>query len=177
MLVPVAFIMTIGVAIALDQTNGSGVTNNGASLGFNAKGDLSGNITYTSHDGTGFQVMCRDGLSRYINQPPSPKGFLRSHVTASCTDQNGVPIYIEVYFVDRGEPGTRDVARIFFTYDATFARDANRDDNVYLMECNSGVEVTLACNDAGVIQDGNIQIHMSSDPTLRETVVIGEEAA
>ena len=63
-LVPVAFILTIGMAIALDQTNGSGVTNNGASLGFNAKGDLSGNITYTSHDGTGFQVMCRDGLTK-----------------------------------------------------------------------------------------------------------------
>ncbi len=176
-LVPVAFIMTMGVAMALDQTNGSGVTNEGASLGFNAKGDLSGNITYTSHDGTGFQVMCRDGLTRYVNQPPSPKGHLRTRITANCTDQNGVPIFVEIYFVDRGEPGDRDVERIFFTYDAAFARDANGDQNVYLMECNSGVEVTLACNDTGVITDGNVQIHMSSDPVLRETVVIGEDAA
>ena len=174
--VPVVFVMTIGVAIALDQTNGSGVTNEGASLGFNAKGDLSGNITYTSHDGTGFQVMCRDGLTKYINQPPSPRGHLRTRVVAACTDQDGVPIFVEIYFVDRGEPGDRDVERIFFTYDAAFANDPNSDARVRLMECNSGVEVTIACNDTGVIQDGNVQIHMSSDPSVRQTVVIGQAA-
>ncbi len=32
--------------------------------------------------------------------------------------------------------------RIFFTYDAPYARDANADKNVYLMEYNSGVELT-----------------------------------
>ena len=136
-LVPMALILTIGVAIALDQTNGSGLTNEGASLGFNAKADLRGNITYTSHDGTGFQVMCRDGLTRYVNMPTAPQGGLRTRVTANCTDQNGVPIFAEIYFVDRGEPGNRDVERIFFTYDAAFARDPNADPNTRLMKCNS----------------------------------------
>jgi hypothetical protein len=176
-LVPVALILSIGVASALDQTNGSGLTHEGASLGFNAKGDLRGNITYTSHDGTGFQVMCRDGLTKYVNQPPSPSGALRTRVTANCTDQNGDPIYVEIYFIDRGEPGDRDSERIFFTYDPDHALDADSDPNVLLMKCNSGVEVTLGCNDTGIITAGNVQIHQSSNPAKQTTVVIGEKKA
>ena len=174
-LVPVALILSIGVANALDQTNGSGLTHEGASLGFNAKGNLRGEITYTSHDGTGFQVMCRDGLTRYVNLPPSPRGHLRTDVTATCTDQNGDTIYVEIYFIDRGEPGDRDTERIFFTYDPDFARDVNDDPNVLLMTCNSGVEVTLGCNDTGIITAGNVQIHQSSIPAKQRTAVIGEE--
>ena len=176
-LVPVAFILSIGVAIAANQTNGSGLTHEGASLGFNAKGDLRGNITYTSHDGTGFQVMCRDGLTHYVDQPTSPSGALRTRVTADCTDQNGDPIFVEIYFVDRGEPGDRDTERIFFTYDPAHGGDANGDPNVFLMTCNSGVEVTLGCNDAGMITAGNVQIHQSSIPAKQTTVVIGEKKA
>ena len=174
-LVPVVLILSIGVANALDQTNGSGLTHEGASLGFNAKGDLRGEITYTSHDGTGFQVMCRDGLTRYVNQPTSPSGALRTRITATCTDQNGDTIYVEIYFIDRGEPGDRDAERIFFTYDPDFAHDPDSDPNVSLMTCNSGVEVTLACHDTGIITAGNVQIHQSSNPAKQRTVVIGEE--
>ena len=175
--VPVAFILSIGVAVAVDQTNGSGLTHEGASLGFNAKGNLKGNITYTSHDGTGFQVMCRDGLTRYVNQPVSPQGHLRTNITANCTDQNGAPIFVEIYFVDRGEPGDRDTERIFFTYDPDHASDVHDDPNVSLMTCNSGVEVTLGCNDTGIITAGNVQIHQSPNPALQRTVVIEEDAA
>lgn len=102
---------------------------------------------------------------------------LRTRVTANCTDQNGVPIFAEIYFVDRGEPGDRDIERIFFTYDAAFALDPNADPNTRLMKCNSGVVVALACNDTGVIAAGNVQIHQSSDPALRGTAVIREDAA
>lgn len=175
-LVPIALMLSVGIAAALEQTNGSGLTHEGASLGFNAKADLRGNITYTSHDGTGFQVMCRDGLTRYQNQKPTVQGYLRTRVTATCTDQNDVTIYVEIYFVDRGEPGNRDVERIFFTYDAAYALDANGDPNTLLMKCNSGQPVLLACNDRGVITAGNVQIHQDPDPTLRETVLIGEDA-
>jgi len=172
-LVPIVIILAAGTALALQQTNGSGLTHQGASLGFNAKLDLRGEITYTSHDGTGFQVMCRDGLTAYQNQPPSVTGALRTRVTATCTDQNGATIYVEIYFVDRGEPGTRDAERIFFTYDPTFALDANGDPNVYLMTCNSGVPVVLGCNDAGIITAGNVQIHQGLPPGHQATVVIG----
>ena len=170
-LVPVILATMAGSAFALNQTNGSGLTHEGASLGFNAKLDLRGEITYTSHDGTGFQVFCRDGLTRYQNQKPTSQGYLRTRVTATCTDKDGATIYAEIYFIDRGEPGNRDVERIYFTYDPTFALDANGDPNVYLTTCNSGVAITLGCNDAGIIQEGNVQIHQSS--SNQSTVVLG----
>lgn len=159
-LAPVALALGVGTAVALEQTNGSGKTHEGATIGYNAKDDLTGQITYVSHDGTGFWVQC-DDLSSYRNQKPSPKGFPRTKVTAPCEDKDGNTIYAEIYFVDRGEPGTRDVIRAFFTYDPAFALDANADPDVYLTLCNSGVTITEGCNDRGRIQDGNVQIHQS----------------
>ena len=93
----------VSAAIALDQTNGSGLTHEGASLGFNAKLHLRGEITYTSHDGTEFQVFCRGGLPSYRNLAP--------------------------------------------TYP-----------DAWLTTCNSGVPITEACNDKGIITAGNVQI-------------------
>jgi len=150
-------IITAGTAFALSQTNGSGRSHEGASVGFNAKANLKGNFTYTSHDGTGFQVKCRDGYTRYQRQQPTTQGALRTHVTATCTDKQRKTIYMEVYFVDRGEPGVRDVERIFFTYDPVFALDANGDPEVYQTACNTGANAP--CNDRRIIQAGNVQIH------------------
>jgi hypothetical protein len=166
-------VVTIGAAFALDQTNGSGLTHNGASLGFNAKLDLKGQITYVAHDGTGFWVQC-DDLSTYRNLRNTPKGYQRTKVTAPCTDKDGNTIYVEIYFTDRGEPGDRDIERIFFTYNADFALDANGDPNVWLTQCNSGADILAAggCMDSGIITAGNVQIHQSTD--LQETVVIGD---
>ncbi len=166
---PLTLALGIGVAIAVEQTNGSGLTHEGASLGFNAKANLMGEITYTAHDGTGFQVMCRDGLTAYQNLLPSPEGWLRTRVTATCTDKNGDTIFVEIYFVDKGEPGNRDVERIYFTYDPAFALDANGDPDVFLTTCNSGVVITQGCNDVGVITAGNVQIHQGADALFRQT--------
>ena len=168
-LAPAVFVLMVSVAIAADQTNGSGLTNEGASLGFNAKANLHGNITYTSHDGTMFQVFCHDGLTSYRNLKPTPAGALRTKVTATCFDKTGTPIYAEIYFIDRGEPGNRDVERIYFTYNARYELDANADPDVYLMKCNSGVEVTVACNDVGIITAGNVQIHQGAMSQARQT--------
>jgi hypothetical protein len=173
--VPVILVLMAGAAVALEQTNGSGLTHNGASLGFNAKKDLRGEITYTSHDGTGFQVMCREGLTSYKNLRRTVKGnYPRTKVTATCTDQDGTTIYVEIYFTDRGEPGTMDKERIFFTYNADWALDANGDPNVWLTQCNTGADISAAggCMDSGIIQAGNVQIHQDPDPALSETVVV-----
>ncbi len=176
-LVPVALVLTMSVAIAADQTNGSGLTHEGASLGFNAKANLNGNITYTSHDGTMWQVQCRDGLTSYRNLKPTPSGGLRTKVTATCEDKDGVTIHVEIYFIDNGEPGNRDVERIFFTYDDAYALDANGDPDAWLTTCNSGVAPTEACNDNGVITAGNVQIHQGSPSQARQsTRVIGDAA-
>ena len=152
-----AAVLMTTTAFAMQQTNGSGKSHNGASVGFNAKANLKGNFTYTTHDKTGFQVKCRDGYTRYQSQPPTTQGDLRSHVTATCKDKDGTTIYMEVYFIDRGEPGVRDVERIFFTYDAAFALDANGDPAVWLTKCNTGANAP--CNDVGIIDKGNVQIH------------------
>ena len=176
-LVPAMVVLTMSIASAVDQTNGSGLTHEGASLGFNAKANLRGNITYTSHDGTMFQVMCRDGLTSYRNLKPTAAGALRTKVTATCTDKEGVTIYAEIYFIDRGEPGNRDVERIYFTYNPAFEFDANADPDVYLTRCNSGVAITVACNDAGIITAGNVQIHQGSPAQAKQmTMVIGHAA-
>jgi hypothetical protein len=171
-LVPIALVLGIGVAYAVEQTNGTGITHEGSTIGFNAKADLTGQITYVFHDGTNQMIQC-DEITSYKNQKPTAQGYLRTKVTADCTDKDGNPVYAEIYFVDRGEPGTRDVIRAFFTYDASFRLDANSDPDVFLTECNSGVIITEGCNDRGIIQNGNVQIHQDADPTLRETVVLG----
>ena len=174
---PLTLVLGFGVAVAQDQTNGSGLTHEGASLGFNAKANLMGNITYTSHDGTMWQVQCRDGLTSYKNLAPTPNGGLRTKVTADCEDKDGVPIYVEIYFIDNGEPGNTDVERIFFTYDETYRLDANSDPNVWLQTCNSGVAPTVACNDNGIISEGNVQIHQGAKlPKSKQTTVVIAEA-
>jgi hypothetical protein len=174
--VPLVLALGVGFALAQDQTNGSGLTHEGASLGFNAKANLKGNITYTSHDGTMWQVQCRDGLTSYRNLQPTPNGGLRTKVTADCEDKDGVPIYVEIYFIDNGEPGNRDVERIFFTYDATYRLDANGDPDAWLTTCNSGVAPTEACNDNGVITAGNVQIHQGAQlsKARQTTIVFGD---
>jgi hypothetical protein len=179
--VPVILVLMVGAAVALDQTNGSGLTHNGASLGFNAKKDLTGNITYTTHDGTNYQIQCRDGLTSYRNLRPTPRGYLRTKVIAVCSDgpdSQGTTVYVEIYFVDRGEPGNRDIVRFFVSYDPNYAGDPNGDPNVWLTQCNTGADIAAAggCMDSGIITAGNVQIHQDPDPTLAETVVIGPDA-
>ena len=66
------------------------------------------------------------------------------HVTSTCTDQDGATIWMEAYWADRGEPGTLDSARIYFTYDPDFAQDPDND--------------PAAIGDVGHIQNGNVQI-------------------
>jgi hypothetical protein len=181
-LVPAILVLMVGTALALDQTNGTGKTHNDATIGFNAKKDLSGEITYLTDDDSGFVVYCREGLTSYRNLRPTPRGYLRTKVIAICTDappgQDGNTVYVEIYFVDRGEPGDRDIIRFFASYDPNFADNPNGDPNVWLTQCNTGEDIEAAggCMDAGIITNGNVQIHQDPDPTLSETVVIGPNA-
>jgi hypothetical protein len=67
-------------------------------------------------------------------------------------------VYFEGYFVDAGEPGRNDRARIIFTYNPDFADDPATDPDPFIL-------------DNGVIQKGNIQIHISSG--FEETLMKG----
>lgn len=173
--IPVVLTLGVGAALALEQTNGTGITHEGATIGFNAKGNLTGQITYVTHDGTMWWVQC-DEITSYRTLKPTAQGFLRTKVTADCEDKDGVPVFAEFYFVDKGEPGTNDVIRAFFTYDPAFRLDANSDPDVFALECNNGVVPTEGCNDRGVIQEGNVQIHVGRSAATRQTIVLGEDA-
>jgi hypothetical protein len=141
-IVPVVIALTAGAALALNQTSGQGLTAEGNSLGFNAKADLSGHLTYVTHDGSGLVVFC-SGYNSY-REGTTAAGLPRVRVTATCEDATGTTIYLKAYFIDKGEPGTKDKVLLYLSYDATYQRNAELDPNAIV--------------DAGVIQEGNVQI-------------------
>ena len=130
-----------GVASAtqLGQVNGQGLTHRGATMGYNAKSDLSGHLVYVSHDGSGFRARC-DSFTSW-QRVTSPDGYPRVRLLATCTDQDGTRVFMKAKLTDRGEPGRRDNARVFWSYTAV----------------NASHRPFLA--DTGRIQKGNIQIH------------------
>jgi len=145
MLLTVALVGLMGAAAnasaASGQASGSGLTHNGNTEGFNAKADLTGHFTYVSHDRT-FSVKCNDYNTYHFRYTKRQVPIV--HVTSTCTDQDGTTIWMEAYWADRGEPGTLDSARIYFTYDPNFAKDPDND--------------PAAISDVGHIQNGNVQI-------------------
>jgi hypothetical protein len=112
-LVPVVIALTAGAALALNQTSGQGLTAEGNSLGFNAKADLSGHLTYVTHVGSGLVVFC-SGYNSY-REATTPAGFPRVRVTATCEDGQGTTIYLKAYFIDKGEPGTSDKVLLYLS--------------------------------------------------------------
>ena len=133
-----------GPALAANQqTNGQGLTNEANTLGFNAKADLRGHLTYVAHDGSGLQIKCH-GYDSY-RFALTAAGFPRTRVTATCEDQDRTTVYIKVYYIDKGEPGVDDKVLFYASYDAAYRHNAELDPNALI--------------DIGVITDGNVQIH------------------
>ncbi len=130
---------TAYAAAPFDQVNGNGKTHAGATLGFNAKSDLSGELQYRSADGT-FSAHCQGYTSWRLEQ--SPDGLPKPRVTATCTDEDGNTVYLKAKVVDRAEPGAhKDTARIWWSY-----TDPNASHAPFI-------------GDVGAIQDGNLQYH------------------
>jgi len=132
-----------GPALAADQTNGQGLTNGANTLGFNAKADLRGHLTYVTHHGSGLRIKCH-GYDSY-RFAFTAAGFPRTRVTATCEDQTGTTVYVKVYFIDKGEPGVADKVLFYASYDAAYRHNAELDPNALV--------------DTGVIGNGNVQIH------------------
>jgi hypothetical protein len=149
LLVPVALALMAGAALALQQTSGQGLTSEGNTLGFNAKANLRGHLTYVTHDGSGLVVMC-SGYNSY-RESTTAAGFPRTRVTATCTDQFGETVYLKAYFIDKGEPGTSDKVLLYLSYNPDFKHNAELDPDAIV--------------DAGVIQRGNVQILNNGDTT------------
>ena len=60
-------------------------------------------------------------------------------------------MYIKVYFIDKGEPGTTDKILFYATTDPAYRPNAELDPNRLVA-------------DSGVIQVGNVQIHTDVNP-------------
>ena len=136
-------ILFAGTALASSQqANGQGQTPLSASLGFNAKPDLTGQLEYNADPSgayAGFRAHC-DGYTAY-KEDHLKTGAGRVRVWATCKDENGVTIYMKGSFIDRGEPGTNDSLCVAFSY------------------TDPKVRTDFYVHDMGFISNGNIQVH------------------
>ena len=122
------------------QANGQGQTPLSASLGLNAKDDLSGQLNYNADPNgsdSGFSAHCA-GYGRF-GLLSSFDGFPKVKVSATCTDKDGNTVYLRAAFIDRGEPGTYDFVCIRWSHSPGGA---------------------AFIHDKGYISNGNIQIHV-----------------
>jgi hypothetical protein len=131
---------------AWDQASGGGKTNLGASYGFVAQGSpkLNGNWVYHSADGS-FSAWCHDLTSVQRRDPFDPEDVgivYKLRLTYTCTDQDGNLVYLKAKVADHGEPGTNDIARIFFSH-----TDPNASRAPFL-------------TDVGTVDNGNIQVFL-----------------
>ena len=182
-LVPVAMLVLVATAFALEQTNGTGKTNSGNSLGYNVKctvaldadnkcpkavpTNVTGHLTFTANNtnsivytdpvfGVLKDIKCNDYNSYRLETTAG--GFPRTRVTATCDGTFGDPpnqvtetVYIKVYFVDKGEPGTADRINFYASTNPAYRHNAELDPNRLV-------------KDIGVISKGNVQIHSDVFP-------------
>lgn len=146
------FLVLTMTAAHADWVNGNGQTPKSASLGFNAKDDLTGELNYNADpngEDSGFSAHCKDytGFTSGIKN-----GFPIVRVSASCTDQEEATIYLKAAFIDKGEPGNEDMVCILWSY-----TNPPRPNNALI-------------HDFGVITAGNIQFH--DDPLNPESELL-----
>jgi hypothetical protein len=153
-------VATVLAATALmasaDQTNGTGKTHLGFTVGYNAKADLTGNFEYQpTINGNDLNIHCND-YTRYF-QTTTNSGFPKSIFNATnCFDKAGVRYYVHVEAVDRGEPGVESGDSLCITVKTFPAKNS-----------------PWTFKDCGTITDGNVQIH----PDKQETIVDDGTAA
>lgn len=135
-----ASLLVGGVALAgSSMVTGGGQTRRGATLAFVANADHSGHLTYVRH-WTSAKLEC--GHFHSFHSLKTPKGYPKIAVTAKrCYRRDGVQRYLKAVLIDRGEPGSADIARIVW---------AKR----WPMTGRSVVK-----RDEGVLSHGNIQVH------------------
>jgi hypothetical protein len=145
------FLVLSMTAAHADWVNGNGQTPKSASLGFNAKDDLTGELNYNADpngEDAGFSAHCKDYVS-FVSGEQDGNSWAR--VLASCTDQDDATIYLRAAFLDKGEPGRDDMVCIVWSY-----TNPPRPSNAFI-------------HDLGVITAGNIQFH--DDPLNPGTLV------
>jgi hypothetical protein len=139
------------LAASADGVNGQGQTPLSASLGFNAQDDLSGELNYNADPNgpnAGFSAHC-SGYRKFA-LTHNIEGYPRVSVSAICTDQDNVTVYLVASFIDKGEPGTNDWICVGWSYKIPPKQ------NLYI-------------HDMGTILNGNIQIHEDGSVEMLST--------
>jgi hypothetical protein len=168
-------VLFVATAFALEQTNGTGKTNSDNSIGYNAKctealvnnrcpdGKATGHLTFEANNTNNIvytdpvlgdlkDIKCNDYNSYRLEF--TAKGYPRTRVTATCVGTFGdttATVYIKVYFVHKGEPGTNDRINFYATTDPAYRHNAELDPNRLV-------------KDVGQITNGNVQIHSDVNP-------------
>lgn len=96
------------------RITGGGQTHKGATLGFTAASDRTGELTYHKDDGT-FSLHCTRFAS--FEESVSPKGFTKAELKArKCWRKNGAQRFLRFVIVDRGAPGiSADIVRMWWS--------------------------------------------------------------
>src|SRR4051794_261159 len=149
----VAVAALAATALAADgQTNGTGKTHLGYTVGYNAKSDLKGSFEYQpTIGGVTVDIHCND-WNRYRETTTGnglyPKTIFNS---TNCFDKNEVRSFVHVEAIDRGEPGISDAMCI------TVSQYPQRLNPTLVRDC-------------GIIQNGNVQIHTENNVLTSELV-------
>jgi hypothetical protein len=153
--------LTAGTAMA-DQTNGTGKSHLGFTVGYNVQADLSGHFEYqpTFADSTEHDIKCGQtgtlpDYTKYV-ETTTGDGFPKSIFNSTYCWDGDTRYYVHVEAIDRGEPGINDSLCITV--------------KLFPARLNPVAKV----KDCGIIQDGNVQIH--ADTTL-DTIVDDGTAA
>lgn len=96
------------------RITGGGQTHKGATLGFTAASDRTGELTYHRDDGT-FSLHCTRFAS--FQESVSPNGFAKAELKArKCWRKNGAQRFLRFVIVDRGAPGiSADIVRMWWS--------------------------------------------------------------
>jgi len=149
----VAVAALAATALAADgQTNGTGKTHLGYTVGYNAKSDLTGSFEYQpTIGGVTVNIHCND-YTRYRETTTGNGQYPKTIFNSTyCYDTDGNRYFVHVEAIDRGEPGTSDAMCIKVSL-----FPARLNDNLV--------------TDCGIIQKGNVQIHTENNVLTSELV-------
>ncbi len=129
------------------QTNGTGKTHLGYTVGYNAKSDLTGNFEYQpTIGGVTVNIHCND-YNRYRETTTGnglyPKTIFNS---TNCFDDAGVRYFVHIEAIDRGE-----------------GANAPQDGMCIKVAKYPAAKNPNLVTDCGDIQNGNVQIHLDAD--------------
>jgi len=168
----IACLSIAAVSLAADgQTNGTGKSHLGYTVGYNAQSDLSGSFEYQPEiNGSTVDIHCggpgANDFTSYRETTTPKDGYPKTIFNATkCFDgpigtQDGTRYYVHVEAIDRGEGAQAPQDGLCITVKLFPAR----------------LNPTPLVKDCGDIQDGNVQIHTDTTTALTTTQIVATTA-